>query len=160
MVERITDTVTKAVSSLASAVRTYTRAAQGLPMTMVKRAAVPVSTTQTITLTAATDVWVNGIYTNSTSAAAALIFDCQVTRIEIAGFLIYENQDTAQVAWFFDVTGGKAGYESPLNYRGLSNPFVMRQGDIVSVTFQNGAAGVAQCSVMVDAFRCNRLSPG
>jgi hypothetical protein len=161
MAERLTDKVTGAITSMAAALRTYTRASQGLPMTMAKGVAIAVSTTQTITITAATDVWVNGIYTSITTAAAgAVMIDAKVTRMEISGFLIYENQDTAQNCHFFDTTGGWAGKGTPMNYRGLANPFVLRQGDVLSVTFQNGPTAGATASVMVDAYRCNRLSPG
>lgn len=160
MAKRLTDSVTDAIDSIAKAIRTYTRASQGLPMTMVRALAVPVNTTQSVTITAATDVWVNGVFTNITTAAGLYLFDAQVTRMEISGFLIYENQSTGVTAWFKDAVGGKAGYDHPLNYKGFANPFVLRQGDILTVTFQNGPTAAAQCSVLVDAYRCTRLSPG
>lgn len=161
MAERLTDKVTSAISSMAAALRTYTRASQGLPMTMAKGVLVAVNTTQTLTLTASTDVWVNGIFAKITTAAAgALMIDAKVTRIEISGFLIYDNQDNAQNFFMFDSTGGYAGEQTPMSYKGLANPFVLRQGDVISVTFQNGPTAPAQANVLIDAYRCNRLSPG
>ena len=161
MVQRITDKVTDAITKAAQALSVYTRATQGLPITMVSAVAVPINQTQSVTITATVDCWVNAVSTNQVvTATAALSFTSLVTRIQIAGFTIFENQNTAVTPLMFDVTGGRAGYETPRNYHGVSTPFVMRQGDVMTVSFQNGAAAAITGTVEVDAYRCTHLTSG
>ena len=160
MAQRLTDTFTNAISKIASAIGSYTRADQGLPITMVSAATVAANTTQTVTITATVDCWVNGITTSTLIAANAnQSFNSLVSRIQIAGFVIYENQNTTITPLFFDSVGGKTGYDPPSYFHGFSSPFVMRQGDVLSVEFQTGATAVTG-SVMVDAYRCSKMTSG
>jgi hypothetical protein len=92
--QRLTDKITEAIARAANALTVYTRANQGLPIVMVKALSVAASTTSTLTFTVATDCWVNGITTNVTTAAFVLVNDARVTRIEVAGFLLFEDQGT------------------------------------------------------------------
>ena len=64
MAQRITDAITKAIISAAESLSVYTRSNQGLPITMVRAVGVPVNTTQSVTISATVDCWVNGITTN------------------------------------------------------------------------------------------------
>ena len=160
MATRITDAITKAIAQTAHAISVYTRASQGLPLTMVQAIQVAASSTQSLTMTATTDIWVNGISTNLTTVAMVLVDDARITRMEIAGFLIYEDQGTDEPL-FMDTTGGRAGYNNPQGYHGFPTPFVMRQGDVLTVTCENNDAGaVAVLSVKVDAYRCSMQRPG
>ena len=125
---------------------------------MVSAGPVAANTTATVTITATVDCWVNAIQTTMQIAANAnFSFNSLVSRITIAGFTIYENQNTATTPLFFDSVGGKAGSEGPQTYHGFSTPFVMRQGDVLSVEFQTGATAITG-SVMVDAYRCTHLT--
>jgi hypothetical protein len=160
MADRLTDKFTKAFAAAAHAISVYTRANQGLPMIMVKADSIPAVTTQTLTITATTDVWVNGIETNITSAAFALIATARVTRIQVAGFLLFEDQGSNE-PFFFDTSGGRAGYQNASQWKGFATPFQIRQGDIISVTCENNtAAAVAILSVKVDAYRTSHNQPG
>jgi hypothetical protein len=160
MVQRLTDKFTEAFQTLVSAVQTYTRANQGLPMIMAEALSVPAASTQSLTITCTTDVYVNNIQTNVTSAAFALVNDARVTRIQVAGFLLYEDQGT-QTPFFYDTTGGRAGYEGAENFKGYATPFKLRQGDVITVTCQNtDAANAAILSVKVDAYRTTQARPG
>ncbi len=161
MAQRITDKVTDAISKAANALSVYTRANQGLPITMVKAIGVAQNTTSSVTINATVDCWINGITTNNVvTATGALSPTSLVTRIQIAGFVIYENQDTAVTPILWDTTGGHGGYQSAQNYHGFSTPFVMRQGDVLTVEFQNGAVAAITGSVRVDAYRCTHLTSG
>ena len=160
MVQRITDAITQAITSAAKSLSVYTRSEQGLPITMVNAVAVAANTTQSVTINATVDCWVNSIQTTTLVAAtAAQSFNSLVSRISIAGFSIYENQNTAITPLFFDSVGGKTGYDPPSYFHGFSSPFVMRQGDVLSVEFQTGATAVTG-SVLVDAYRCSKMTSG
>lgn len=157
MAQRITDKLTDAIATAAKSLSVYTRANQGLPITMVSAATVAANTTQSVVITATVDCWVNAIHTTMQVAANAnFSFNSLVSRITIAGFTIYENQNTAITPLFFDSVGGKAGSEGPQTYHGFSTPFIMRQGDVMTVEFQTGATAVTG-SVKVDAYRCNHM---
>lgn len=160
MVQRLTDKFTEAFQHLANAVAVYTRSNQGLPMIMAKADNIPAASTQTLTITATTDVWINGIQTNVTDAAFALVADARVTRIQVAGFLLYDDQG-ANEPFFYDTTGGRAGYDTAENFKGFASPFLIRQGDIISVTCENNNGAAARIlSTRVDSYRTTQARPG
>ena len=160
MAQRLTDRFTEAFAAVANAISVYTRANQGLPMIMVKATSVAAAATSTLTITATTDVWVNGIETNITTAAFALVNDARVTRIQVAGFLLMEDQGSDE-PFFYDTTGGRAGYQNASQWKGYATPFQIRQGDIISVTCENNDASTAAIlSVKVDAYRTTSAAPG
>jgi hypothetical protein len=159
MVQRITDAITQAITSAAKSLRVYTRSDQGLPITMVRAVAVAANVTQSVTISATVDCWVNSIQTSTLVAATgAHSFNSLVSRISIAGFSIYENQNTAVTPLFFDIFG-QSGFMTPQDFHGFSTPFIMRQGDVLTVEFITGATAVTG-SVKVDAYRCSSLHPG
>ena len=154
----MTDKISEIFQAIGRAVQVYTRANQGLPLIMTRAISVPAATTQTLTITCTTDVYVNNIQTNVTSAAFALVNDARVTRIQVAGFLLYEDQGT-QTPFFYDNTGGRAGYDTAENFKGFATPFRIRQGDVISVTCQNlDAANPAILSVKTDSYRTTPLT--
>jgi hypothetical protein len=158
--QRLTDKITEAIARAANALTVYTRANQGLPIVMVKALSVAASTTSTLTFTVATDCWVNGITTNVTTAAFVLVNDARVTRIEVAGFLLFEDQGT-QCPFFYDATSGRSGYETAENFKGYATPFRLRQGDVLSVTCQNDdASNAAIVSAKIDAYRVSTATVG
>jgi hypothetical protein len=160
MVQRITDAITQAITSAAKSLSVYTRSEQGLPITMVNAVAVAANTTQSVTINATVDCWINSIQTTTLVAAtAAQSFNSLVSRITIAGFSIYENQNTAITPLFFDAVGGQAGHQGPQSFHGFPTPFIMRQGDVMTIEFITGATAVTG-SVKVDAYRCSSLHPG
>tara|TARA_R110002110_G_scaffold203316_1_gene414428 strand:+ start:206 stop:676 length:471 start_codon:yes stop_codon:yes gene_type:complete len=154
MAERMTDKFTKLFTMLTNAIVNFTKAGAGLPITVINTTPVQPLAASVLTITMPTDAWVCGIYPTVTTVLGAQVQDVWCDRIDIAGFNIWDMQGA--VAPVFGV-----GQTLPLwsqGFHGYARPFLVRQGDVITVTFTSLNAAATRGTVAIDSYRADHLT--
>jgi hypothetical protein len=159
MAERMTDAFNRLFSSLVNSIVNYTKAGCGLPITVINTTPIAATATTVLTITMPTDAWVSGIYPTCATAAGAQLQDVWVDRIDIAGFQIWDMQGALGPIYGEAVTSSAMLPATPQARHGYARPFLVRQGDTISVSFSSLNAAVQRGTVFIDAYRADALRP-
>lgn len=164
MAERMTDKFNRLFQALVNAVVNWTKAGAGLPITVINTIPVVPAATTPLTITMPVDSWVCGVYptvVNTAAIPSTQVTDAWCARIDIAGFQIWSMQGAIG-----PVFGESFSVNSTLPLtnqanHGYARPFLVRQGDTITVSFTNlQAAGGAtyRGTVFIDAYRADNLT--